>query len=1162
MANELNSSTEQNSPNINEDDAEKSLVGKFKSIISNTPLSKWFRRQNNSKSTIRRREDDEESNEMQPPSKRARLPDSAGSGFINLFSGSVLDNNAYSDTFINKTHNYFSEPVAGPSGLKTHKVLNSVTTNTHSAKNLFNNDLLNGNKDSDSEESTSGYSSVARIGNKEQASHSEGSSKQPSPLQTNSPNIRSLFQSPAASANRSLFAERTGSPKLNTSLSSRRPCFSASTFGSPNFLDRTISTEKIINSPFYNGTTMYGGASAYGKRFGKGAKDSRASIKRSVHIKPINKTRQGGGFVLGKTARKILETLEQYNTPVNDAKKIPVASKRFRPDDSLLGSHIGVNPYLKQKRSALTTELQVPTVSDLLKMKQKVKLQTSTETVRQIAISAPSDSNKRSETDANSSPKPSLHVSNASKSPRLKEKEDVQSTKAVEKPNEAKKSKSITPAQTNKPQSTASLPSSNLPQFVIQPASPIREDVTDKPFAETPASKQPRPNEPRDCSATAPKDTSPYKFSNPLVIAENLKSIVAVNNFKFSEPLSKCAKPNSAAPPTKGKNNGQTTVKDAASNSSLFDKFKPAAGTWECPSCLVRNQPDKGKCAACGASASKATAKPSFGDKFAKQDDVWVCPACLIRNGNDRSECAACETPNPETSAPVSSSNSLSKFLPRSNTWECSTCMIRNDENLGKCVACETPRIAKSSASEPLTNAFKTKDDEWRCEVCLIMNKSDRGKCQCCEASKPGTSTNVVVKDCEKRPTTKFNFGIDQKSAASFSFGIPPSAKAPGTLGTAPAVAALGTVPPALGTVPAALGTVPGALGAAPKAPATVPAAPATFSFGVTPKAQEKEKTDEPDKKKLDSKTALPEPVAAVKPDVIVPEKSFKFTPATTMPVASATTGESSNVKSPIKSNNVEALPKPSFNFGSSFEKKDTEAKSTVSFEPPKNALSKEPEPPKPVQSPAFSFGANNSFGQNKSITLNKSASEAKAAPTFGTLPGSSFGSAKPGEVKPFSFGKFSKDEGPAAAAKPAFNFGSSASGSPAAPSSGFNFGSIAKAPAGGGFNSAANKNGIFTFGAAAATTTPAAPPNSAPKAGFNFSAAPAPSFNFGAGGSQPAASTQPLGGFTFTAAFDANAKPSYNFSDKPVAFSASPVNGGLLAPRKMRKATRKTQQR
>lgn len=173
----------------------QSFVGKVKSIISNTPLSKWFRKQDDNRPVIRRRDEvfeDEDISEIQPPPKRVKLPVGDGG---NLCS-SVLFNETRISTTNNVSNSIFNkipEPVAGPSGLKPQKLLSNATTVTASTiRGTFSsNELLNGH--SDSEESTSGYSSVARIGSKEQVCGSQESSKQASPSQTSPSNSRSLF---------------------------------------------------------------------------------------------------------------------------------------------------------------------------------------------------------------------------------------------------------------------------------------------------------------------------------------------------------------------------------------------------------------------------------------------------------------------------------------------------------------------------------------------------------------------------------------------------------------------------------------------------------------------------------------------------------------------------------------------------------------------------------------------------------------------------------------------------------------------------------------------------------------------------------------------------------------------------------------------------------
>lgn len=839
-------------------------------------------------------------------------------------------------------------------------------------------------------------------------------------------------------------------------------------------------------------------------------------------------------MVLGKTARKILETLEQYSTPVNDAKKIPVTSKRFRPDNSLIGRYVGVNPYIKHGETPSNRELQVPTVSDLLKMKQKAKLQSSTEAVRQIAISSKSDLNA---VPPQSSSKPN------DTNQKTPEKSDV-----VEKSKEKPKIST----QKDKSQVPSGLPVSSLPKIDV-PAPVTKKPLdkiisfTEKPYV-LPISKPQNVPESRsnvDINKNFQRDlptvNSQYKFSNPLVIAENLKSIVAMNNFKFSEPLSNWTKTDSNnglttpfAKPIKDKNNGQTKIKDVLPNTLLMDKFKPSTGMWECSCCLIRNQPEKTKCVACEAPNPKL--KPtqpeskksltSFGEKFKKTDSMWECPTCMIRNTIDSAKCVACETVNPKSTTLVSSSSTPGFHQPPAKTWECSTCLIRNKEELSKCAACETPRISKPAATNQLPNSFKIKDDEWECTVCMIRNQSEHAKCQCCEASKPGVISNVVVQDTPNKQVPKFNFGIDQKLAASFSFGIPPSSKVP-------------SLPKPVEPVVTVVD--------APKTNNTT--STPTFSFGATTK-NEKEKPVEV-AKPAENKTTLPilaPSTAVVKPVVSVPQNTeakstFKITTTSTpTPVVLSDTTDSTGTK-PATLITFNAPAKPTFSFEAKEDNKDKAAK-TVSLVPKfefgksTNLPSSKEVQKQPTAAPMFSFGDTQKpvssasvFGQNKLPVLTNSV--AKPAPTFGAAGSKALNSSvsKPVETKPFSFTK-APDSGEPASKATMFNFGQSAGSAmnaqPTTQAAGFNFGPVTKSPV---FNFSAakneapagptgapagptavqfgvpitsgNKNGIFTFGGPSQNAAPT-------KTGFNFgapSAAPSTGFNFaGAAAAAPGA--------------------------------------------------------
>ena len=166
--------------------------------------------------------------------------------------------------------------------------------------------------------------------------------------------------------------------------------------------------------------------------------------------------------------------------------------------------------------------------------------------------------------------------------------------------------------------------------------------------------------------------------------------------------------------------------KDDTTNNNIADKFKPASGSWECPSCMIQNKCDAAKCVACETNKPVQAQKTNLSglqsdvslvNKFKPPSGNWECEVCMISNKADVSKCAACETPKPGGNAsgsngPVSTvpvvpaDAALSaKFKPVSGSWECPTCMIQNNGDKEKCVACETDKPGAKPAASSVVRA-------------------------------------------------------------------------------------------------------------------------------------------------------------------------------------------------------------------------------------------------------------------------------------------------------------------------------------------------------------------------------------------------------------------------------------------------------------------------
>ncbi|EMP40378.1 hypothetical protein UY3_02374 [Chelonia mydas] len=211
-----------------------------------------------------------------------------------------------------------------------------------------------------------------------------------------------------------------------------------------------------------------------------------------------------------------------------------------------------------------------------------------------------------------------------------------------------------------------------------------------------------------------------------------------------------------------------STVKSTAPATGTLgfgDKFKTAAGTWDCDTCLVQNKPEATKCVACetpkpgtgvkpaltlpvvtenttvtsSPSCTETTVTLGFGDKFKKPKGSWDCTVCLVSNKAEDSKCVACQCERPGDSLPVTSSSSSSFSTPSGGF-------------LG-------------------LDKFKKPEGSWDCEICLVQNKAEATKCIACENAKPGTKPELQGFGTAAVPSDaaapSFKFGIQSSSSES-----------------------------------------------------------------------------------------------------------------------------------------------------------------------------------------------------------------------------------------------------------------------------------------------------------------------------------------------------------------------------------------------------------
>ncbi|KAK8396428.1 hypothetical protein O3P69_005465 [Scylla paramamosain] len=123
----------------------------------------------------------------------------------------------------------------------------------------------------------------------------------------------------------------------------------------------------------------------------------------------------------------------------------------------------------------------------------------------------------------------------------------------------------------------------------------------------------------------------------------------------FKEAFEKAQKMVEAAPAEETAEPAPVTTTTAAAAPSLASLFAPAAGSWECQACFVRNNAADASCVSCSTpratpGSEKAAALPkeqpkatsSLAGMFRPPEGSWECDQCLLRNEAKSQVCVAC----------------------------------------------------------------------------------------------------------------------------------------------------------------------------------------------------------------------------------------------------------------------------------------------------------------------------------------------------------------------------------------------------------------------------------------------------------------------------------------------------------------------------------------
>ncbi|KAF5889900.1 nuclear pore complex protein, partial [Clarias magur] len=604
--------------------------------------------------------------------------------------------------------------------------------------------------------------------------------------------------------------ERTQSGSQLAHSSLKKPVFNLSVFGTSSssaMNSSALNSSQLGDSPFYPGKTMYGGAAAAKTARSRHGTPYHAPLRRQIKAKPAGAQPCG---VTSATARRILQSLERMSSPLADAKRIPSAVSSPL-STSLNHSDLDVSGNFQPKRKKMepavppVQKLVIPavaTVSGNRSMSFRPSL-TPGSVSRVLEKSSKETPVRRSPLVPDATPAATASTSGLSYPLSSTPAASVTSAGG----GKMKRERSVRPS-TKRPDDevvdvpnlpAVSLPISNfnLPTFSFSsppPASTLTPSTTPAP----------RVSEKAAVSQESNKESTPvsvsFTFSSPIVkaTAASPPSFSPSSGFTFSAPTMKTgiSMSNGKLPPAKVKTAGESSEEfegpfkpaKTLKQGSVLDVLKgPGFSSSSQKSSLTREARNRDT-----AAQLFSTSLPGFGEKFKPAAGSWNCGTCMVQNKPSDKKCVACQAPQPSTDsssksdvkpakAPAASLSSL--FAPPAGSWECDTCLVQNKPEVVKCVACDTAKpgtgvkpalarppvsevsstlpasstpaiISTSSSSNTTTTTaagttsgllsfaekFKKVEGSWNCDVCLVENKAQDVKCASCQNDKPGAA--------------------------------------------------------------------------------------------------------------------------------------------------------------------------------------------------------------------------------------------------------------------------------------------------------------------------------------------------------------------------------------------------------------------------------------
>ncbi|XP_041986872.1 nuclear pore complex protein Nup153 [Aricia agestis] len=527
----------------------------------------------------------------------------------------------------------------------------------------------------------------------------------------------------------------------------------------------------LLSSPFYSGTTSYGGAG------GSFVNRPNVNSRRKTIVKEPSTT---SDVSISYSSRRVLDLLENYSSPLTEARRIPSYSTPTTRSLQEADTRKIKNTSYKMQ------ELHVPQIASIIRLKQK-QLMDSSNAARQIIASLSSTTPY---------PQPQNSPTRRSQSAPEKEKLTTKIKSMLTRTNRKSVEESPAPPTVNLPAIPLQIEQDKLPQFSFNSNSTITSSSSTDTAPKIANTQMSVINNAKDVTMNLPNQktmssvdrtnrtensyVSQFKFSSPVEVSieqstsstakfsfgspeKNLDSVKVPSGFTFLRTESQ---PKTFGDKTDSTNMKNDTCKECSCNSksgerkcaacekkktNSIDKL-PISNTltsdkWKCSDCWVENEKNSDACVCCGAKKSRETTNQSKATESAKaaKSDKWKCSDCWVDNDSSASKCVCCGANKTGVkSSPTSTSA-------QTNKWRCKDCWVENDTSAQKCVCCGSNKSGKIT-SQPIKPAQTAK---WKCKDCWVENDSSVTKCACCgwvntDHTSEKAKTNSLVTSTEQ----------------------------------------------------------------------------------------------------------------------------------------------------------------------------------------------------------------------------------------------------------------------------------------------------------------------------------------------------------------------------------------------------------------------------